>query len=167
VDEAALVHHVEAIGQSEDLGKLGRHEQHRAARVALGQQPPMNRVDRAEIDPARRVRGEQHRRRARQLTRNDQLLLIAAGQLAGEALRLRRAHVVVVEHALRARAEPTRIEKRALAERRLAMPPENQILGQRHVDDESANQTIARDVRDAVACVFARRAPRQLAIGDA
>ncbi len=59
-DERAAVHHRDAVGERENLGEVGRDEQDRLPGVARFAQPRVNELDRADVDAARRLRGEQH-----------------------------------------------------------------------------------------------------------
>ena len=49
-----------------------------AALVALGDQPAVDVLDRADVEAPRRLRGDQHARVAIDLAREDHLLLVAA-----------------------------------------------------------------------------------------
>ena len=57
--DPAFVHHGDAVGQREDLVKLGRNQQNRGTRVALGDDVAVNEFDRREVDAARRLLGDQ------------------------------------------------------------------------------------------------------------
>ena len=69
-DDLALVDHEDPVGEREHLLELERHEQHRAALVALLDEAPVDVLDRADVEAARRLGGDQHPR--------------VAGDLAGE-----------------------------------------------------------------------------------
>ena len=58
--------------------KLRRDQEHRAAVVALGDEPLMDIFGRADVEPARRLLRDQHRRLVRQLARNHNLLQVAS-----------------------------------------------------------------------------------------
>src|ERR1044071_7612385 len=60
--DAALIDHQDAIRQRADLLHLERDEQHAAARVTLLDQPPVHELDRADVQPAGRLRGDDHAR---------------------------------------------------------------------------------------------------------
>ena len=77
-----FVHDGDAVGERADLVQLGRDEQHRRARVALGDELAVDELDGADIHAARGLRGEQHARLAADLARDDDLLLVAAGERA-------------------------------------------------------------------------------------
>ena len=79
-DDLALVHDEDPVGERQDLLELERDEQDRAALVALGDEPAVQELDRADVEAARRLRGDQDPRVARDLARDDELLLVAAGE---------------------------------------------------------------------------------------
>ena len=81
--DPALVDHEHAVGERADLLQLERDEQHAAAGVALLEQPPVDELDRADVEPARRLRGDRDLRLLGELARDDDLLLVAARQRAG------------------------------------------------------------------------------------
>ncbi len=76
----AFVNYQQTIGQTRHLFQLGRDEQDRATVIAQGDQLPMNELDRADIDAARRLRHEQQLWIDAILAADDQLLLVAAGE---------------------------------------------------------------------------------------
>ena len=77
-DDLALVDDEDPVGEREDLLELERDEQDRAALVALLDQAPVDELDRADVEAARRLRGDQDARVAVDLAREHDLLLVAA-----------------------------------------------------------------------------------------
>ena len=69
----------DAVAEREDLAEFGRNQQHRAPPVAFGEKLAVNELGRADIDPARRLFGDQHARLMREFPRDHHLLQIAAG----------------------------------------------------------------------------------------
>src|SRR5438477_12846603 len=61
-DDLSLVDDEDPVGQRENLFELERDEQHTDARVALLDQPPVHELDRADVETARRLRGDQDAR---------------------------------------------------------------------------------------------------------
>ena len=57
--ELAAVDDPDPVGQLEDLVELGRHEQHGRARVALGDDLLVDELDRADVDAAGRLVGDE------------------------------------------------------------------------------------------------------------
>ena len=91
-----------------------------AALVALGDEPAVDELDRADVEAARRLRGDQHRRVAVDLAGEHDLLLVAAGERAGARRRAAAAHVELLEQP-RARARsggPGRASRTASRARR-------------------------------------------------
>src|SRR6188768_3313555 len=58
-DDLAFVHDEDPVGQGEDLLELERDEQDPTPLVALLDEPPVNELDRADVEPARRLGGDQ------------------------------------------------------------------------------------------------------------
>ena len=106
-DDAALVDDEDAVGEREDLLELERDEEHRAAGVALLDEAAVDELDRADVETARRLRGDQHLRIAVDLAREHHLLLVAAGERAGRRRRPAAADVELLR-AAGARARPSR-----------------------------------------------------------
>ena len=77
-----------------DLVELDRDQQHRLAAVAHVDQPPVDELDGADIDAARRLADDQHARVLLHLARQHDLLLVAAGEIGGLQPRIGRPDVV-------------------------------------------------------------------------
>ena len=60
-DDLALVDDEDPVGEREDLLELERDEQDAAALVALLDEAPVHELDRADVEAARRLGGDQHR----------------------------------------------------------------------------------------------------------
>ena len=126
----------------------------------------MDELDRAEIHPARRVRHQHDARVARQLARDHQLLLVAAGQLSGDGARVGRAHVEFLEQREGARREPPGWQERAYARRGLALAAEHQVLGERERRHHATPQAVARHVGESRPRVFGGRVAMDALPGD-
>src|SRR5207248_10833534 len=81
-DDLTFVEDEDPVGERHHLLELQRDEQDRPPLVALGYEPSMEELDRADVDPARRLRGDQDLRVACDLARDDNFLLVAAGEAA-------------------------------------------------------------------------------------
>src|ERR1044071_5442571 len=79
-DDLALVDHERAIAERAYLLELERDQQDRAALVALLDQASVHELDRADVEAARGLGGDQHLGVGGQLAGDDHLLLVAAGQ---------------------------------------------------------------------------------------
>ena len=82
--------HEDPVGEGEDLLELERHEQDGASLVALLDQPAVHELDRADVEAARGLRGDQNLRVALDLAGEHDLLLVAAGEAAGARASARR-----------------------------------------------------------------------------
>ena len=73
-------------------------------------------LDRADVEAARRLRGDQHLRVARDLARGDDLLLVAAREAARARQRAAAAHVELPDQPARTLDEAPREEPAPLRE---------------------------------------------------
>ena len=85
--DLSLVHGQDAVRQVEDLVQLEGDEQHGPAGVALLDQPPVDELDRSDVEAARRLCGEQHAWRGLDLPGQHELLLVPARQRARAGVR--------------------------------------------------------------------------------
>jgi hypothetical protein len=92
-DEAAAVHHGDAIGEREHFVQLRGDQEDRLARVARGEELGVDELDGADVHAAGGLRGEQDVEVAPHLARDDDLLLIAARQRARREERIGGADV--------------------------------------------------------------------------
>ena len=76
-----------------DLVELGRDDEHADAGVARLDDALVDVFDRADVDAARRLRRDDELEVADSSRADDQLLLVAAGEVVGEAVDRGRAHV--------------------------------------------------------------------------
>src|SRR5205085_6412426 len=109
-DDAALVDHENPVGERQDLVELERHEEDGSSRVAFGHEPLVHELDRADVEASSRLRRDQHPRVPRDLARDDDLLLISAGERPGAGLWAAASHVVLLEESARVRDHAARIE---------------------------------------------------------
>ena len=94
------------------------------------------------------MRHDQQGRLGLQLARQNDLLLVAAGQTADSLLRGRAAHIVLFHHLLRVLVDSGLVQQQAvpLAELRLIRCLQHQILRNGHVADQSLRVSVLRDV---------------------
>ena len=111
-DDPALVDDEDPVGERQDLVQLERDEQDRATLVALLDEPPVEVLDRAHVEAARRLRRHEHARVARDLARGDDLLLVAARERAADRPRPAAAHVEL----------PIRLAARSISRRGKSQP---------------------------------------------
>ena len=110
----------------------------------------MDELDRADVEPARRLRRDEHARVARHLAREDDLLLVAARERARPGVCGPPPRTSNSVRSLRARAIDAPREEPAVARvRRLGVVVEGEVLGQREVEHEPAPLAVLGDVADA------------------
>src|SRR3954447_4239492 len=98
-DDASLVDDEDPVRQREDLLELERHEQDRPTGVPLLDQAAVDELDRAHVEAARRLRGDQHLRVAVDLAREHDLLLVPARERRGRRRRAPAADVELLQEA--------------------------------------------------------------------
>src|SRR5688572_22108759 len=135
------------MGQRENLGEVCGDEQHATPGCGGGANAGVNELDRADIDTTRGLRGEQHRELAAHLARDDDLLLVPAGERAGRQGRVRRPDVEFPYALVAVRRDRAPIEHTSLRE--VVLPSEDEVVGDGVVQDEPATMPIFRDVRQA------------------
>src|SRR5438046_5481051 len=165
-DDLALVDDEDPIRQRENLVELERHEEHRAARVPLGDEPFVHELDGADVQTACRLRRDQHARVAGDLAREDHLLLVAAGERACERLRPAAAYVVLAEQTARALDHAARIEPPPARERRLVVVVQRDVLRERELEHEPAPLAVLGYVPEPLLEADVRIRARQLLPAD-
>src|SRR5579884_1229399 len=147
-DDLALVEDEDPVGEREDLVELERDEQDRAALVALGDQPPVQVLDRADVEPTRRLRRDQDLRVACDLARGDHLLLVAARKAAGTRHRAPAAHVELADQRRRAADELPGEEPAPLRVRWARVVVQRDVLRDRELEHEPAPLPVLRDMAE-------------------
>ena len=94
-------------------------------------EPRVDELDRADVDAARRLRGEQHLKVAPHLAGDDDLLLVAAGECARRQERIGGADVERLDLPPRVLEDPLAVEAQAIRESVLLA--EYEIFGDRVV----------------------------------
>ena len=163
-DEPAAVHHRDAIGERENLRQVGRDEENRFPRIARFAQASVNQLDRADVHTASRLCGEQHLKRALHFARDDDLLLVAAGQRAHGAGRIGGADVERFD--LLRRVDANLVLVQAHAARETVLLAEDEILGHAVVEHESARVTVLGNVRETRVAAHLHGRVRHVAAGD-
>ncbi len=157
-DDLALVHDEDPVGEREDLLELERDEQDRAALVALLDQPAVDELDRADVEAARRLGGDQDLRVAVDLAREHDLLLVAARERAARASAGRRRARRTPRSASRARSIRRRGKSQPKREAgALAVVVEREVLGDRELEHEPAALAVLGDVAEPGVEVLAAR----------
>ena len=157
-DDPALVDHVDAVRQGEDLVELLRDQQDRRALRAQVEQQPVDGLDRAR----RRARASAGRRRA------------AAGSVSISRARISRWRLppdrsrtcvstdgaAIRYDSFRSLGDPARrvvVDEPAAGDRRVAVALHDQVVGQRQVRGAADARPVLRHVGDAAADDRARR----------
>src|SRR4029077_16127528 len=86
-DDLAFVEDQGPVGQRNDLVQLERDEQLPRAVVPRLDEPPVDELDRTNVEPARRLSGDQDAGLATDLAREHNLLLVASRERRGARLR--------------------------------------------------------------------------------
>src|SRR5439155_12558493 len=100
-DDLALVDAKDAVREGEDLVEFEGDEQHRLAVVSSLDQPAMNEFARADVEATGRLGSDQDAGFASDLTREHDLLLIAAGARRCPSLRATAPDVLLLQHVAR------------------------------------------------------------------
>ena len=79
-EDVPAVDDSDAIRERQDLLELGGDEQHRHARLCRGAEARRDVLDRTDVEPLRRLAGDEYRRVSRELACEHEPLLITAGQ---------------------------------------------------------------------------------------
>ena len=109
----------------------------------------MHVLDRADVEAARRLRGDQQARVRLDLARQHDLLLIAARERPRRRRGPAAAHVVELDPLGRARHHGVAVEPVQVRDRRLVVVVQRRVLGDREVEHEAVALAILRDVPDA------------------
>ena len=166
-DDLSLVDDEDAVGEREDLLQLERDEQDAATLVALLDEAPVHELDRADVEAAGRLRGDQHARVAVDLAREDDLLLVATGEPAGTRLRPAAADVELLHEPRRALDEAAREEPAEPRVRRAAVVVQRDVLGDRELEHEAAPLPVLRNVAEARVVVAERVDVREVVAFEA
>ena len=145
---AALVEHDDPVAQPGQLVDVGRADEHRRARRGGRADQRVHLVLGADVDPARRVVEQEHRRLRVEPLREHDLLLVAARQRARllvdrAAADPQPAHVLAGALAQRARAHDRPVGRQA------DRPDLTRVLPQRLVEHQPEPAAVAGHQRDA------------------
>ena len=105
-DDAPAIDDEDAVREGEDLVDVRGNDEDGAAAVAHLDEYAVDRLDRADVDAARRLLGDDRHAPARQLARKLNLLLIAAGKRASGRGVACAAHIEFADEFARAASSP-------------------------------------------------------------
>lgn len=160
--DAAAAHHEDAVGQRAHFLQLDGDEQDRDARVAQCQQLRVDRLDRADVHAARRLAHQHQLRLGQHFARDDDLLLVPAGQQADAQVRVRRAHVELLQQAGATLGDALEVEQ-APAALDVVLVAEEGVLHHGEVLHDAVAQPVFRHVGDAQVAEHERQAVRVVA----
>src|SRR5437773_10491271 len=123
-------------------------------------------LDRSDVQPACRLRGDQHLGIAGDLTCGADLLLVPSRQRGRPGRRSAAADVELLDQAPRELDEPSREDPAEAGDRRAVVVVELGVLGDRELEDEATALPILRDVPEARVQHAARGRPLDLPAGD-
>ena len=155
------------VGHVHHLVQLQRDEQHRRARVPLGDELPVDVLNRAHVQSARRLHGHQHARAHVQLARDDRLLLVAAGHGArNRVCAARRADIKLRNQSFRLLIHARVPQKAVPLDGRLVVIFERQVFGQVIIKHQPVPVPVLGNVRKSAIVARADGSVRHIATGD-
>src|SRR6478736_6247032 len=166
-DDLALVNDEDPVGQREHLLELERDEEDRSSLVAFLDQAAVDEFDRADVEPSRRLSGDQDLRVAVDLTREHDLLLVAAGQAPGARRGTAPAHVELPDQRARPLNQPAGEEPAEARRGGRAVVVEREVLCDRVLEHEPPPLAVLGDVTEAGLEVAVRRLRGDVLAADA
>jgi hypothetical protein len=146
-DEASFAHDEHPVAHPQDLQQLRGDEQDRETlRRELRDRPVHVRL-RSDVDPVRRLVEDQDLRLGGEPLREDDLLLVAAGEAADDLRRRRRLDPQLVHEPLREGALTPRAQE--AARRQLGQDGHRDVLAHGHRLDEALLEPVLGEVREA------------------
>src|SRR6266851_5239618 len=152
-----LIHHRYPVRKRAHLVELSRDQKNRRALIPLLHQPAMDELDGPDVDTARRLGREQDLRVAGHLAGDDDLLLVSARQRPRRRLDAGCADVELLDQASRPVLDRVESQQEAVPrEQRRSLASENEVVGDRIVQDEADATPVLRNVPDPRLALFAR-----------
>src|SRR3954447_23108138 len=162
-DELAAVDDGDPVGQLQHLVELGRDEQDRRSRIALGDDLAVDELDAADIKAACGLIEDEQAQLTVELACDNDLLLVAAREGVDLVLGARRADVEGLDPLLGhapdrgvVAQDPTRIGRSFVAR-------QDEVVGDAEREDETEAMAVGRNVRDARPVHLARTLPGDVA----
>src|SRR5438067_1557323 len=165
--DASLEEDGDAVADRAQLVEVGGDDDHRRACPRRRAQRVVQAARRRQVEPARRLCGDDELRRgsALELARGDELLLVAAREVACPRERIRRAHVEGADQLRRLASPAGAIDERTARMGRIAMPSQREVLlaGERQAESAPA-RVVGHMDHSAAACGERRPRPTFLAV---
>src|SRR5437764_941267 len=165
--DASLEEDGDAVADRAQLVEVGGDDDHRRACPRRRAQRVVQAARRRQVEPARRLCGDDELRRGSslELARGDELLLVAAREVACPRERIRRAHVEGADQLRRLASPAGAIDERTARMGRIAMPSQREVLlaGERQAESAPA-RVVGQMDHSAAACGERRPRPTFLAV---
>ena len=166
-DDLALVDDEDPVGERADLVEVLAHEQDRDAACSGLAEVRVHRLDRADVEPARRLGDDEDERIVVELSPEDELLEVAAGEVAHGRPRPGGLHVVAPDDPDGHVAHAPKGEKRPARERAPPVRLDDDVARDAQARSEPGSEPILGYVRDAREDRLARIAAPQAPAADA
>src|SRR5689334_15068826 len=150
--DSSFMNDQQTIGKTRHFFELRRDEQDRTPRITQGDELPVNKLDRADVHAACRLRDEQQLGFDAIFAPDDQLLLVAAGKRTRRQRGVWRSHVEVLDDLACAPLNGVLVEKNSARERcnrRTIMHAEDRVFRKTKIEQEPATMTVFGNVRDS------------------
>ncbi len=157
--DSSFMNDQQPIGKTRHFFELRGDKQDRAPSITQSHQLPVNKLDRADINAASRLRHEQQLWIDVILAPDDQLLLIATGKSARGKCGVWWTNVKLLNDLIGASLNRVVVKKNSAGEssdRRTIMHSEDRILCETEIEQQSASMPIFRNVSDAELAPHAR-----------
>ena len=160
--DLAFVHDGDPVRERVNLVEFGGDDEYGHAVVALLDDAAVHELDRAHVEPAGRLAGDEHLVLTREFPGQDHLLLVAAGQRAHRHLRRGGADVEFLDAFGCVACDRAEVEPDAGGEGRLVVRVEHHVVGHREVADQPVFLPVLGDVGDARVQSLLRRGVGQV-----
>src|SRR5690606_32188796 len=117
--------------------------------IARGEEPAVDLGDRALVEPAGRLAGDDETRAGGKAAADDQLLHVAAGEKPGALGEPLAAHVEGAHHLAREAPRPRAAEEAEALERGIGEPLDDSVFPERHVPDHAFGMAVLGNAGDA------------------
>ncbi len=156
-DDLAVEHHEQPVGECHHLVEFGRDDQHGGAAVTLLDDPGVDVLDRADVDPAGRLRCDDEIDVATELASGDHLLLVAARQRRQFDVDAGRADVVLLDQFDGVIVSCAPVHDDAVRIRLVVVRVEHDVLAHGEAEHQPTALAVLGDVGDARSVHLARR----------
>src|SRR5690606_9968260 len=156
VDNLPRIHDRDTIRERRNFVEFGGDQLHRRAGIAHAYELAVDEFNRADVEAARRLGGDEQAVIARELARDDRLLLVAAGKRAYRREHVRRADVILPDQPLSHFDDRLIVGHDARAERFLEITLQHEIV----FHGEGCDHAVLLPVFRHMPCAGAGHGPR-------